>query len=125
MGDHIEAVGTVVKVGRTLTVCQLEVVGVQGLQRSLVATGQQTLISVRGRTEQSSSSSRLTNNLRVAAGTPHTLSECCAVVSVTRGLVDQLVVGEHAGAVMARLAAGSSAGRGPDRVSGEPDDHPD
>jgi len=52
VGDHIEAVGTVVKVGRTLTVCQLEVVGVHGLQRSLVATGQQTLISVRERTEQ-------------------------------------------------------------------------
>jgi acyl-coenzyme A thioesterase PaaI-like protein len=53
VGDHIEAVGTVVKVGRTLTVCQLEVVGVQGLVGgSLVATGQQTLISVRERTEQ-------------------------------------------------------------------------
>lgn len=52
VGDHIEAVGTVVKAGRTLTVCQLEVVGVQGSQRSLVATGQQTLICVQERTEQ-------------------------------------------------------------------------
>ena len=48
VGDHIQAVGTVVKVGRTLTVWQLEVVGVQGLAGgSLVATGQQTLISAR------------------------------------------------------------------------------
>ena len=52
LGDHIEAVGTVVRSGRTLTVCKLEVVGVQGSQRSLVATGQQTLICVQERTEQ-------------------------------------------------------------------------
>jgi uncharacterized protein (TIGR00369 family) len=45
-GDHIEAVGTVVKAGRTLAVCRLEVFSVQGTQRSLVATGQQTLIRV-------------------------------------------------------------------------------
>lgn len=45
-GDYLEAVGTVVKAGRTLTVCRLEVFGVQGTQRSLVATGQQTLIRV-------------------------------------------------------------------------------
>lgn len=44
VGDHIEAVGTVLKSGRTLTVCQLEVFGVQGEQRKLVANGQQTLI---------------------------------------------------------------------------------
>jgi uncharacterized protein (TIGR00369 family) len=44
-GD-LEAVGTVVNAGRTLTVCRLEVFGVQGAQRSLVATGQQTLIRV-------------------------------------------------------------------------------
>ncbi|MEV6589647.1 PaaI family thioesterase [Streptomyces acidicola] len=44
VGDHIEAVGTVLKSGRTLTVCQLEVFGVQGNRRSLVASGQQTLI---------------------------------------------------------------------------------
>ncbi|MGY0005328.1 PaaI family thioesterase [Micromonospora sp. I033] len=43
VGDHIEAIGTVLKSGRTLTVCRLEVFGVQGGQRSLVATGQQTL----------------------------------------------------------------------------------
>ncbi|MFI0717271.1 PaaI family thioesterase [Streptomyces inhibens] len=46
VGDHIEAVGTVLKPGRTLTVCQLEVFGVQDGQRKLVANGQQTLIRV-------------------------------------------------------------------------------
>lgn len=46
-GDHLEAIGTVLKPGRTLTVCQLEVYGVQGDgQRKLVANGQQTLIRV-------------------------------------------------------------------------------
>ena len=52
VGDHLEAVGTVLKSGRTLTVCQFEVFGVQGTQRSLVAAGQQTLIRVQGRSEQ-------------------------------------------------------------------------
>jgi uncharacterized protein (TIGR00369 family) len=46
VGDHIEAVGTVLKSGRTLTVCQLEVFAFQGPKRSLVAAGQQTLIRV-------------------------------------------------------------------------------
>ena len=46
VGDHIEAVGTVIKSGRTLTVCQLEVCAFQGPKRSLVAAGQQTLICV-------------------------------------------------------------------------------
>lgn len=46
-GDHIEAIGTVLKSGRTLTVCQLEVYGVQADgERKLVANGQQTLIRV-------------------------------------------------------------------------------
>jgi acyl-coenzyme A thioesterase PaaI-like protein len=48
----IEAVGTVVKAGRTLTVCRLEVFGVAGAQRDLIATGQQTLIRVPGGTGQ-------------------------------------------------------------------------
>jgi uncharacterized protein (TIGR00369 family) len=52
VGEHIEAVGTVLKPGRTLTVCRLGVFGVQGGQRSLVAAGQQTLICVKGRLEQ-------------------------------------------------------------------------
>ena len=46
LGDHIRAVGTVLKSGRTLTVCRLEVFGVNDEQRKLVATGQQTLICV-------------------------------------------------------------------------------
>jgi uncharacterized protein (TIGR00369 family) len=45
-GDHLEAVGTVRKAGRTLSVCQLEAYDVQSGQRSLIATGQQTLIRV-------------------------------------------------------------------------------
>ncbi|MEU8485898.1 PaaI family thioesterase [Streptomyces sp. NPDC048641] len=46
-GDHLEAIGTVLKPGRTLTVCQLEVYCVQGSgERKLVANGQQTLIRV-------------------------------------------------------------------------------
>jgi uncharacterized protein (TIGR00369 family) len=46
IGDHIEAVGTVLKSGRTLTVCQLEAFGVRDGERKLVAHGQQTLIAV-------------------------------------------------------------------------------
>lgn len=43
--DHLEAIGTVLKPGRTLTVCLLEVYGVQESgERKLVANGQQTLI---------------------------------------------------------------------------------
>jgi acyl-coenzyme A thioesterase PaaI-like protein len=41
----------VLKAGRTLTVCRLEVFTVQGTQLSLVAAGQQTLICVPGRPE--------------------------------------------------------------------------
>jgi uncharacterized protein (TIGR00369 family) len=52
VGDHIEAVETVLKSGRTLTVCQLEVFASQGPKRSLVAAGQQTLICVPGGSEQ-------------------------------------------------------------------------
>ncbi|MCX4563568.1 PaaI family thioesterase [Streptomyces umbrinus] len=47
VGDHIEAVGMVLKPGRTLTVCRLEVFGVEGDRRSLVAAGQQTLMCVK------------------------------------------------------------------------------
>ncbi|MEO6502681.1 MAG: PaaI family thioesterase [Jatrophihabitantaceae bacterium] len=45
-GDHLEAEGTVLKSGRTLTVCRLEVFSVQDAERKLIAAGQQTLISV-------------------------------------------------------------------------------
>jgi acyl-coenzyme A thioesterase PaaI-like protein len=43
VGDRIEAVGTVLKSGRTLTACQLEVFAVHDGMRQLVANGQQTL----------------------------------------------------------------------------------
>ena len=46
-GDHLAAIGTVVRSGRTLTVCTLEVFAVTGEQRKLVAVGQQTLIQIR------------------------------------------------------------------------------
>ncbi len=51
-GDHLEAVGTVLRPGRTLTVCRLEVFAVAGAQRKLVASGQQTLIRVEARPER-------------------------------------------------------------------------
>lgn len=43
-GEFLEAIGTVVRSGRTLTVCQLEVFGVSGTHRRQIALGQQTLI---------------------------------------------------------------------------------
>ncbi|TXS28495.1 PaaI family thioesterase [Streptomyces sp. gb1(2016)] len=46
VGDQAEAVGTVLRPGRTLTVCRLEVFGVQDGRPKLVAAGQQTLIRV-------------------------------------------------------------------------------
>lgn len=45
-GDRLEAIGTVLRSGRTLSVCRLEVFSVQGEDRTLVAAGQQTLIRV-------------------------------------------------------------------------------
>ncbi|MEV0290398.1 PaaI family thioesterase [Kribbella sp. NPDC050820] len=51
-GNHLEAVGTVLKSGRTLTVCRLEVFAVQSTERSLIATGQQTLIRIDKRPER-------------------------------------------------------------------------
>ncbi|MEV4313193.1 PaaI family thioesterase [Actinocrispum sp. NPDC049592] len=52
LGTHLEAVGTVLKPGRTLTVCRLDVYAYQDDQRKLVAAGQQTLIRVDARPEQ-------------------------------------------------------------------------
>ena len=43
-GDHLEAIGTVVKTGRTLTVCQLEVFSTDATRRSMVAVGRRTLV---------------------------------------------------------------------------------
>lgn len=45
-GDRLEAIGSVLKSGRTLSVCRLEVLAVDGEARTLVAAGQQTLIGV-------------------------------------------------------------------------------
>jgi len=50
-GDYLEATGKVVKSGRTLTICQLEVHGVRGNERTLVALGQQTLICMHGKSD--------------------------------------------------------------------------
>ena len=48
VGDYLDAVGTVVRAGRTLTVTQLQVFAVAGSQATLVALGQQTLICLPG-----------------------------------------------------------------------------
>jgi uncharacterized protein (TIGR00369 family) len=45
-GDYLEAEGVVLKAGRTLTICRLDVYAVQGHQRTRVAAGQQTLICI-------------------------------------------------------------------------------
>jgi uncharacterized protein (TIGR00369 family) len=46
-GERLEATGKVVRSGRTLTVCQLEVHAIDGDERTLIAIGQQTLIRVK------------------------------------------------------------------------------
>lgn len=48
-GDYLEAIGSVVRSGRTLTICQLEVFAVTATQRTLVALGQQTLMCMHGK----------------------------------------------------------------------------
>jgi uncharacterized protein (TIGR00369 family) len=48
-GDFLEAVGRVIKSGRTLTICGLEVFAVTSSEKVLVAVGQQTLICIAGR----------------------------------------------------------------------------
>lgn len=45
-GEYVEAIGRVIKGGRTLTVCQLEVTSVTEVRRLQVALGQQTLICI-------------------------------------------------------------------------------
>jgi uncharacterized protein (TIGR00369 family) len=52
IGDTLEAVGTVVKSGRTLSVCRLEVFAIDSSHRKLVAVGQQTLIQLPARTDE-------------------------------------------------------------------------
>lgn len=58
-GDYLEAVGRVVKAGRTLTVCQLDVFGCTADSRSMVAVGQQTLICLRGKSDNAAGISPL------------------------------------------------------------------
>ncbi|MGI6855108.1 PaaI family thioesterase [Mesorhizobium sp. 1B3] len=48
-GEALEAIGKVIKSGKTLTICQLEVFADSAGSRSLVAIGQQTLICLAGR----------------------------------------------------------------------------
>jgi uncharacterized protein (TIGR00369 family) len=52
-GDYVEAIGRVVKGGRTLTVCQLEVFSSSAEKRVQVALGQQTLICLPDKTARS------------------------------------------------------------------------
>lgn len=52
-GEYLEAVGKVIRSGRTLTICQLEVFGITGTERKLVAVGQQTLMCMQGKTDVS------------------------------------------------------------------------
>ena len=53
MGERLEAVGEVVKAGRTLTVTTLHVHAVRDGSRTLVATGQQTGMCLRPRADSS------------------------------------------------------------------------
>jgi len=46
-GEGLEAIGTVIRSGRTLTICHLDVFAIEGAARTLVAVGQQTLIRVK------------------------------------------------------------------------------
>jgi uncharacterized protein (TIGR00369 family) len=47
-GERFLAMGEVIKPGRTLTICRLEVTALKGDQRTLIAIGQQTLICLEG-----------------------------------------------------------------------------
>jgi uncharacterized protein (TIGR00369 family) len=52
-GNYVEAIGRVVKGGRTLTICQLEVFSSSAEKRVQVALGQQTLICLPDKTARS------------------------------------------------------------------------
>jgi len=49
VGDYLEATGTVIRSGRTLTICQIDVAALKGDQRTQVAISQQTLICVQAK----------------------------------------------------------------------------
>ena len=51
-GERFVAVGEVVKPGRTLTICRLEVTAIKGEQQILIASGQQTLICLEGQRDR-------------------------------------------------------------------------
>jgi uncharacterized protein (TIGR00369 family) len=51
-GSCLEATGTVVRAGRTLTICQVHVVSVAAQTRTLIALAQQTLMCVQDRQER-------------------------------------------------------------------------
>ena len=51
-GERFLARGEVLRPGRTLTVCSLEVLGIQGNQRSTIAVGQQTLICLENKPDR-------------------------------------------------------------------------
>ena len=49
IADRFVAIGKVTKAGKTLTVCQGEIIGEQGSRREVVAVMQATIINVPGR----------------------------------------------------------------------------
>jgi len=49
--ERFQLIGTVVKAGRTLTVCQGEAIGLRGAERLLIATMTSTVIAVQGRSD--------------------------------------------------------------------------
>jgi len=51
-GERFLAVGRVLRPGRTLTVCGLEVIALLGSERTIIALGQQTLICLEGQPDR-------------------------------------------------------------------------
>ena len=51
-GEKLKAVGTVIKPGRTLTICELKVYAIEGTRETLCAVGQQTLICLAGKLDR-------------------------------------------------------------------------
>lgn len=56
-GERLRAIGQVLKSGRTLTICNLKVLAIEGDREVLCASGQQTLICLHGRSDQDMSAS--------------------------------------------------------------------
>ena len=51
-GERFVALGEVVRPGRTLTICRLEVAAIAGERRTVIAIGQQTLICLEGQPDR-------------------------------------------------------------------------